>query len=58
VRRKLRAAWANPDADEAEAALPALAVQLEWWTPDVAVSLPGGLADALSVTRLGVTGRC
>jgi putative transposase len=56
VRRKLRAAWANPDADEAQAALKALASQLERVNPDAAASLREGLADTLTVTRLGVTG--
>ncbi len=56
VRRKLRAAWANPDADEAEAALNALAGQLERVNPDAAASLREGLAETLTVTRLGITG--
>jgi len=56
VRRKLRAAWANPNAREAEAALRALAGQLEKVNPDAAASLREGLAETLTVTRLGVTG--
>ena len=56
VRRKLRAAWANPDATEAEAALGALASQLDKVNPDAAASLREGLAETLTVTRLGVTG--
>jgi putative transposase len=56
VRRKLRAAWANPEAAEAEAALAALAGQLEKVNPDAAGSLREGLADTLTVTRLGITG--
>jgi putative transposase len=56
VRRKLRAAWANPDADEGEAALKALAGQLDKVNPDAAASLREGLAETLTVTRLGVTG--
>jgi putative transposase len=56
VRRKLRAAWANPNAGEAEAALHALAGQLEKVNPDAAASLREGLADTLTVTRLGITG--
>jgi transposase-like protein len=56
VRRKLRAAWANPDAGEAEAALKALAGQLEKVNPDAAASLREGLAETVTVTRLGVTG--
>ena len=56
VRRKLRAAWANPNAAEAEAALHALAAQLERVNPDAAASLREGLTETLTVTRLGVTG--
>jgi putative transposase len=56
ARGKLRAAWANPDAVEAEAALTALAGQLEKVNPDAAASLREGLADTLTVTRLGITG--
>ena len=56
VRRKLRAAWANPDAAEAEAALTALAGQLAKVNPDAAASLREGLADTLTVTRLGISG--
>src|SRR5215211_3957787 len=56
VRRKLRAAWANPNANEAEAALKALAGQLDRVNPDAAASLREGLAETVTVTRLGVTG--
>lgn len=56
VRRKLRAAWANPNANEAEVALRALANQLDKVNPDAAGSLREGLAETLTVTRLGVTG--
>ena len=56
VRRKLRAAWANPDVGEAEAALRSLAAQLERVNPDAAASLREGLAETLTVTGLGVTG--
>ena len=56
VRRKLRAAWTNPDAVEAEAALTALAGQLEKVNPDAAASLREGLAETLTVTQLGITG--
>ena len=55
VRAKLRAAWANPNAGEAEAALTALARQLERVNP-AAASLREGLTETLTVTRLGVTG--
>ena len=56
VRRKLRATWANPNADEGEAALRALAGQLEKVNPNAAASLREGLAETLTVTRLDVTG--
>ena len=56
VRRKLRAAWADPDPGEAEAALKALASQLDRVNPDAAGSLREGLTETLTVTRLGVTG--
>lgn len=56
VRRKLRAAWANPNAGEAEAALTALAGQLDKVNPDAAASLREGLAETVTITRLGVTG--
>lgn len=56
VRRKLRAAWNNPNAGEAEAALKTLAGQLERVNPDAAASLREGLAETVTVTRLGVTG--
>jgi hypothetical protein len=56
VRRKLRAAWANLDSGEAEAALKALAAQLDRVNPDAAASLREGLAETLTVTRLCVTG--
>ncbi len=56
VRRKLRAAWANPDATEAEVALTALARQLDKVNPDAAGSLREGLADTRTVTRLTITG--
>ncbi len=56
VRAKLRGAWANPDASSADAALRALAGQLDKVNPDAAASLREGLAETLTVTRLGVTG--
>lgn len=56
VRRKLAAAWANPNAAEAESALRALASQLDKVNPDAAGSLREGLAETLTVTRLGITG--
>ena len=56
VRRKLRQAWANPDAVEAEAALKVLARQLDKVNPDAGASLREGLTETPTVTRLGVTG--
>ena len=56
VRRKLRAAWADPDHGRALAALEALARQLETSHPGAAASLREGLAETLTLTRLGVTG--
>jgi len=55
VRRKLRAAWANPDTARADSALKALAAQPDKINPDAAASLREGLAETLTVTRLGVT---
>ena len=46
----------NPDAGEAEAALRALAGQLDKINPDAAASLREGLAETVTVTRLGITG--
>jgi len=56
VLRKMRQAWANPDADEGVAALEALASQLDKINPDAAGSLREGLAEMFTVTRLRVTG--
>jgi putative transposase len=56
VRRKLRAAWSNPDAGQAEAALRALAAQLDKVNPDASASLREGLTETLTVARLGATG--
>ena len=56
VTRKMRQAWENPDAVEAQRDLEALARQLEGINPDAAGSLREGLAEMFAVTRLGVTG--
>ena len=55
IRRKLRAAWANPDWRQATAALEALAAQLELRWPDAAGSLREGLAETVTINRLGIT---
>jgi putative transposase len=56
IQRKLRAAWANPDADAALRELQALARALDKKRPGAAASLREGLADTLTVNRLGVSG--
>jgi transposase-like protein len=56
VRAKLRRAWANPDAEEAQRDLETLARQLDKVNPDAAGSLREGLPDMFTVTRLRVTG--
>jgi putative transposase len=54
VASKMRAAYRNPDALVAEAELEALAGQLAKAHPGAAASLREGLAETLSVVRLGV----
>jgi len=54
VAAKMRAAYANPNALAAEAALEALAGQLAKTHPGAASSLREGLAETLTVSRLGV----
>jgi transposase-like protein len=57
VQRRLRAAWANPDPDQAKNELEQLARSLERQRPGAAASLREGLAETLTVTRLGVGGK-
>lgn len=54
VGKKMRAAYHNPSALAAEAELEALAGQLAKTHPGAAASLREGLAETLTVTRLGV----
>jgi transposase-like protein len=54
VRRKLEAAWRNPDAEAAERSLAALARSLDPAHPGAAASLREGLSETLTVTRLGL----
>jgi len=54
VAKKMRVAYHNPDALAAEAALEELARQLAKNHPGAAGSLREGLAETLTVTRLGV----
>lgn len=56
VLAKMRRAWKNPNADEAQRDLETLARSLEKINPDAAGSLREGLADMFTITRLGVTG--
>ena len=56
VQRRLRAAWALDDASAAERELAAIARSLDKKRPGAAASLREGLADTLTVNRLGITG--
>jgi putative transposase len=56
VRIKLRRGWANPDPVAAHAELEALARALQRQHPGAAASLREGLAETLTVTRLGIGG--
>lgn len=55
VRRKMAAAWAEPDAVQAEASLRALADALEREHPGAAASLREGLEETLTINRLGLS---
>jgi len=57
VQRRLRGAWANPDAHQATAELERLARSLAHKRPGAAASLREGLEQTLTVTRLGVGGQ-
>jgi putative transposase len=54
VAKRMRAAYRNPAALQAEAELQALARELDRSHPGAAASLREGLAETLTVTRLGV----
>jgi putative transposase len=54
VAKRMRAAYRNPNALQAEAELQALARELDRCHPGAASSLREGLAETLTVTRLGV----
>lgn len=56
VRRRLRRAWAEANYDRALEQLQVLASELERSHPGAAASLREGMAETLTVTRLGVTG--
>jgi transposase-like protein len=57
LQRRLRSAWATPDPDQARAELEALARSLARKRPGAAASLREGLAETLTVNRLGVGGK-
>src|SRR5215217_2386154 len=57
VRARIRAAWALTDAELAEQRLELLASELDRTWPDAAGSLREGLADTLTLMRLGITGK-
>ena len=56
VKRRLRAAWAEPDHDRALERLQTLAGELDRTHPGAAGSLREGLAETLTLTRLGIKG--
>lgn len=56
VKRRLRAAWALDDHDQALERLQVLAGELERSHPGAAASLREGMQETLTVTRLGVRG--
>lgn len=56
IQRKLRQAWATADADAATRELEQIARSLERKRPGAAASLREGLADTVTVNRLGVAG--
>jgi putative transposase len=56
VRRRLRAAWAEPHHDRALERLELLAGELSRSHPGAAGSLREGMAETVTIQRLGVTG--
>jgi putative transposase len=57
VKRRLRSAWAETDHDRALERLLALTGELDRTHPGAAGSLREGLAETLTLTRLGIKGR-
>jgi putative transposase len=57
IQRRLRSAWATPDAEQAQHELDQLARGLARQRPGAAASLREGLAETLTVNRLGVGGK-
>ena len=56
VRRRLRQAWDDSDHDRALGRLEQLADELAHTHPGAAASLREGMAETLTLTRLGITG--
>jgi len=56
VKRRLREAWALDDHDQALDRLKALGAEFERSHPGAASSLREGIAETLTLTRLGITG--
>jgi putative transposase len=57
VLARIRGAWALKDAKEAATQLERLAAELDRSWPDAGASLREGLAETLTLMRLGITGR-
>jgi putative transposase len=57
VRARMRAAWSLTDAELVEQRLQLLAGELERTWPDAAASLREGMADTLTLMRLGIDGQ-
>jgi putative transposase len=57
VLARIRGAWAIKDAKEAATQLERLAAELDRSWPDAGASLREGLAETLTLMRLGITGR-
>jgi len=57
VRARMRAAWMLTDPDLAEQRLQLLAGELDRTWPDAAASLREGMAETLTLMRLGITGQ-
>lgn len=57
VKRRLAKAWRETNHDRALEQLHRLAVELEREHPGAAASLREGIAETLTVTRLGITGK-
>jgi putative transposase len=57
VRSRMRAAWSLTDAELAEQRLELLASELDRTWPDAAGSLREGMADTLTLMRLGIDGQ-